>query len=82
MTAAQLSRLVEGIDWRMHIAHGNTTRARVHSQVEHVFGAEKRGMRLVIRCVGLARANVRITVANLAYNMRRLVWIEGRGMHA
>ena len=35
-------------------------------------------MRLVIRYIGLARATTRITLANLAYNMRRLVWIEGR----
>jgi hypothetical protein len=37
-------------------------------------------MRLVVRCVGLARATARITLANLAYNMRRLAWIEGRGV--
>ncbi len=65
-----------------HIARGNATRARVRSRVEHVFAAEKRGMRLVIRCIGLARATARITLANLAYNMRRLTWIEGRGVPA
>jgi IS5 family transposase len=61
-----------------HIARGNATRARVRSLVEHVFAVEKRGMRLVVRCVGLVRATARITLANLAYNMRRLAWIEGR----
>jgi IS5 family transposase len=61
-----------------HIARGNATRARVRSRVEHVFATEKRGMRLVIRCVGLLRATARITLANIAYNMRRLAWIEGR----
>jgi len=65
-----------------HIARGNATRARVRSRVEHVFAAEKRGMRLVIRGIGLARATARITLANLAYNMRRLVWIEGRSVPA
>lgn len=61
-----------------HIARGNATRARVRSLVEHVFAAEKRRMGLVVRCIGLARATARITLANLAYNMRRLAWIEGR----
>lgn len=65
-----------------HIARGNATRARVRSPVEHVFAAEKRGMRLVVRCIGLARATARITLANLAYNMRRLAWIKGRGVPA
>jgi len=46
--------------------------------VEHVFATEKRRMGLVVRSTGLARATARITLANLAYNMRRLVWIEGK----
>lgn len=62
-----------------HVARGNATRARVRGLVEHVFAAEKRRMGLVVRCIGLARATARITLANLAYNMRRLVWIEGKG---
>jgi transposase, IS5 family len=59
-----------------HIARGNATRARVRSRVEHVFAAEKRRMGLVVRTIGLARATAKITLANLAYNMRRLVWID------
>jgi len=65
-----------------HIARGNATRARVRSRVEHVFAAEKRRMGLVVRTVGLARATAKITLANLAYNMRRLVWMDGRAMLA
>lgn len=61
-----------------HIARGNATRARVRSLVEHVFAAQKRRMGLVVRSIGLVRATARITLANLAYNMRRLVWVEGR----
>jgi transposase, IS5 family len=61
-----------------HIARGNATRARVRSRVEHVFATEKRRMGLVVRTIGLARATAKITVANLAYNLRRLTWIEGR----
>jgi hypothetical protein len=65
-----------------HIARGNATRARVRSRVEHVFATEKRRMRLVVRCIGLARATARITLANLTYNMRRLVWVKGKAAPA
>jgi IS5 family transposase len=61
-----------------HIARGNAKRARVRSLVEHVFATEKRRMGLIVRSIGLARATARITLANLAYNLRRLVWIERR----
>ncbi len=61
-----------------HIARGNATRARVRSRIEHVFAAEKRRMGLVVRTIGLLRATAKITLANLAYNMRRLVWITGK----
>jgi IS5 family transposase len=65
-----------------HIARGNATRARVRSLVEHVFATEKRRMGLIVRSIGLVRATARITLTNLAYNMRRLVWIEGRAAPA
>lgn len=61
-----------------HIARGNAVRARVRSRIEHVFAAEKRRMALVVRTIGIARATAKITLANLAYNLRRFVWIEGR----
>jgi IS5 family transposase len=65
-----------------HISRGNATRERVRSLVEHVFATEKRRMGLIVRSIGLARATAGITLANLAYTMRRLVWIEGRGVPA
>ncbi len=65
-----------------HIARGNATRARVRSRVEHVFAAQKRRMGLLVRTIGLARATAKLTLANLAYNLSRLVWIEGRSVSA
>lgn len=65
-----------------HIARGNTTRSRVRAHVEHVFATEKLRMGMVIRCVGLVRATARITLANLAYNMRRLVRLDGKAVAA
>jgi hypothetical protein len=65
-----------------HFARGNAARARERSRVEHVFAAEKHRMGLVVRTVGLLRANAKITLANLAYNLSRMVWIEGRAAPA
>jgi IS5 family transposase len=63
-------------------AKANAARAKVRSAVETVFAAQKHGFGLVIRTIGLARASVKIGLANLTYNMRRLVWIETRGVPA
>ena len=76
------ARKPRGRPMPLHIARGNATRARVRSRVEHVFAAQKRRMGLVVRTIGLARATARITLANLGYNLRRLVWIEGKTVAA
>ena len=33
-------------------------------------------MGLFVRTIGLARATLKIGLANLVYNMRRLLWLE------
>ena len=48
----------------------------MRSAVEAVFAAQKHRFGLFVRTIGLARATVKIGLANLTYNMRRLVWIE------
>jgi hypothetical protein len=35
-------------------------------------------MAQVVRSIGIARARVKIGLANLAYNMKRLVWLSGK----
>ncbi len=46
--------------------------------VEHVFGAQSNDMGgPLVRSIGLVRARARIGLKNLAYNMRRLVQLEG-----
>jgi IS5 family transposase len=59
-------------------AKANAARSRVRSKIEHVFGAQKARMGLFIRTIGIARARTKIGMANLVYNMRRLVWLEGK----
>jgi hypothetical protein len=50
----------------------NAARAWIRSGIEHVFAAQKHRMALFVRTIGLARAQVKIGMANLAYNFTRL----------
>jgi transposase, IS5 family len=54
----------------------NRARSKIRSAVEHVFAEQKARMGLFIRTVGIDRATIKIGLANLAYNMRRLIWLE------
>jgi transposase, IS5 family len=58
-----------------HVSRANAAKSEVRAHVEHVFARQKGPMALVIRTIGLARARVKIGLANLAYNMRRMVWL-------
>ena len=57
-------------------ARANGRKAKVRAGIEHVFAAQKSRMELLIRTVGLARARVKIGLANLVYNVKRLVFWE------
>lgn len=63
-----------------HIRRGNATKSKVRARVEHVFGEQKSRMGLFIRTIGITRAEAKITLANLAYNMKRLVFHERRAV--
>lgn len=65
-----------------HIRRGNASRSKVRAAVEHVFAQQKGAMGLFIRTIGLARAKVKIGLANITYNIRRLVWHERRQARA
>lgn len=60
------------------IARANAKRSAVRSAVEHVFAGQKHRMGLFIRTIGIARARIKIGMANLACNFQRLIWLEGR----
>lgn len=60
------------------IARANARRSAVRSAVEHVFAGGKHRMGLVVRTIGIARARIKIGMANLAYNFQRLAWLEGQ----
>jgi IS5 family transposase len=57
------------------ISRANGRKSKVRAFVEHVFAREKGPMGLVIRTIGLARARVKIGLANLTYNMKRAIWL-------
>ena len=61
-----------------HTARANGAKSKVRAAVEHVFAHEKGPMGLVVRTIGLARARVKIGLANLVYNMKRTIWLTGR----
>jgi IS5 family transposase len=51
---------------------GNRTRARIRSRIEHVFGVQAMvAGSLILRCIGIIRAKVKIGLRNLAYNINR-----------
>jgi IS5 family transposase len=60
----------------------NRSRSKVRAHVEHPFATQKRRMGLFVRTIGRARATAKIGMANLAYNLRRLIWLEGQAAPA
>lgn len=58
-----------------NIARAKSAKSKIRSAVEHVFARQKGPMGLIIRTIGIARARVKIGLANLAYNMTRAVWL-------
>jgi transposase, IS5 family len=59
-------------------ARANGRRSKVRAFVEHVFAQQKARMGLFVRTIGIARARTKIGMVNLAYNLTRYVWHEGR----
>lgn len=55
----------------------NKKRSTVRALVEHIFGFQENSFGgKFIRSIGLIRARARIGLMNLAYNMRRLIFLE------
>ena len=59
-------------------ARANAKKSSVRATVEHVFAHQKMRFGLFIRTIGLARAEAKLTLANLAYNFDRLIFHERR----
>jgi transposase, IS5 family len=63
-------------------ARANAKKSAVRAHVEHIFAEQKARMGLFVRTIGLARATTKIGLANLVYNMRRLLWLEQKAAPA
>ena len=63
-------------------SRANGRRSKIRAFVEHVFAQQKDRMSLFVRTIGIARARTKIGMANLAYNLTRFVWHQGRTAHA
>jgi transposase, IS5 family len=62
----------------VNVARANGIKSKVRAAVEHVFARQKGPMGLVVRTIGIARATVKIGLANITFNMKRAVWLTER----
>ncbi len=65
-----------------HTARANARKSAVRATIEHVFAQQKDRMNLVVRSIGIERARATIVMANIAYNLGRWRWWEGRPVPA
>ncbi|ETC98204.1 transposase [Asaia sp. SF2.1] len=59
-----------------HIQRSNAGKSVIRSRVEYIFADQKSQMGLFTRTVGIPRATMRIGLANIVYNMRRVLFLE------
>ncbi len=60
------------------MARANAAKSAIRARVEHIFAHQKNRYGLFIRTIGIARAQAKLTLANLAYNFDRLIFHERR----
>jgi hypothetical protein len=65
-----------------HHARANAAKSEVRAHVEHPFAHQGGIMGLVIRTMGSARARATVTLANMAYTMKRWCRLARRGVSA
>jgi IS5 family transposase len=54
----------------------NAAKSKIRSRIEHIFAEQKERMDLFIRTLGIARATMKIGLANLVYNIKRLLFLR------
>lgn len=65
--------------WRIiarRSAIANGRKSKIRSHIEYVFTEQKSRMGLVIHTIGIARATLKIAIANIIYNLKRLICLE------
>jgi IS5 family transposase len=64
------------------MARANARKSAVRARVEHVFAHQKDRMGLFIRTIGHVRAEAKLGLANLAYNLQRFLLHQRRSRAA
>lgn len=82
MTSKIHRKKQRGKPMNKNVIKGNSAKSKIRAKVEHVFAGLKDKMNLFIRTIGLKRAEVKIGLAHLAYNLNRLVFWETRKRQA
>ena len=59
-------------------AKANGRKLKIRTGVEPTFAVQNGPMALLISTIGIERARTKIGMANLIYNMKRLVWLNTR----
>ncbi len=63
-------------------AKAHARKSKIRARVEHVFAELKSRMGLIVRTIGIVRAEATITLANMAFNMKRWVFLDARTLPA
>ncbi|TQV80710.1 transposase [Denitrobaculum tricleocarpae] len=71
-------KMPEGRPMSEATARANGRRSRILAFVEHVLAQQKSRLGLFVHTIGIERARTKIGMANLAYNLTRYVWHQGR----
>lgn len=59
-----------------HVQRSNAGKSVVRSCIERVVADQKAQTELFVRTMGIIRANMRIGLANIVYNVRRFLFLE------
>jgi IS66 Orf2 like protein len=59
-------------------ARASARKSKVRAAVEPVLARQKGPRGLFIRTIGIARAATKIGLANLVYNIKRMVWLTAQ----
>ena len=78
MTSCIHRRKSTGKTMPENVARANAAKSTIRAHVEHVFAHQKNRFDLFIRTIGIARAEAKLTLANIAYNFNRLIFHETR----
>jgi hypothetical protein len=72
----RILQYMEGTRVSGQTRRANNLKSKVRSRVEHVFAEQKSRMGLFIRTIGIERATTKIGMANILYNMKRLIYLD------